>query len=147
MIFDNPLPYLYFAFLAASCGYAIYRGSRTEYWGAAIVISASIASTVALVVFETSWTGFDTGIFYIDLMVLLALIHVSLASDRFWPLWATGFHLVTVLIHIATMVAPDLTPWALATGSAFWAYPVLIALVIGAHEHALPSKSKRLRSG
>ncbi|MEO9599768.1 hypothetical protein [Parasphingorhabdus sp.] len=99
------------------------------------MIIGSISTVVVGRTFGTSWTGVQVGIFAIDIVALLALIHLTLQSDRFWPMWATAFHLLAVTVHTAMMVAPEVTPWAFATGAAFWAYPMLLALAIGSCEH------------
>lgn len=132
------LEFLYLIFLAICCGYAIYRGSHIEYIGAAIMIAGSLFTAIVSSSFETTWTGLEVGIFVVDIIFLFALIHLTIVSDRFWPMWATGFHLLAVAVHTAIMVAPEVTPWAFATGAAFWAYPMLLALAIGAHEYVRP---------
>ncbi|MEP3464742.1 MAG: hypothetical protein ABJN65_01840 [Parasphingorhabdus sp.] len=126
---------LYLIFLITCCGYAVYRGSHIEYVGAAIMIAGSLITAIVANLFETTWTGLETGIFVVDVIFLFALIHLTVVSDRFWPMWATGFHLLAVAVHTAMVVAPEVTPWAFATGAAFWAYPMLLALAIGAHEY------------
>lgn len=146
MIFDTATPYMYYFCLFLACSYAVKRGSKYEYIGAAIMIIGSVASTIASIYFETTWTGFDTATFYIDMLALLALIYLTVSSDRFWPMWATAFHLVAVSIHVATAVAPNLAPWALATGVAFWAYPMLFALAFGAHEYVRPAVPSKVNS-
>jgi len=62
-------------------------------------------------------------------------------------MWATAFHLVAISIHVVAMAAPDLALWALATGSAFWTYPMLLALAIGSHEYVRPAEAERSRNG
>jgi len=147
MIFETVTPYIYYAWLFLACGYAIRRGHCYEYLGAAVLLIGSISSTVGVLFFNTAWTGFWTTMFVVDMLVLLALVYLTITSDRFWPMWVTAFHLVAVSIHAATMVAPDIAPWALATGSAFWAYLMLLALAIGAHEYVRPAEAERLRTG
>ncbi|AMO72529.1 hypothetical protein AZE99_12320 [Sphingorhabdus sp. M41] len=85
----------------------------------------------------------EGGIFGIDIVGLLALIYLTLKSDRFWPMWASAFQLLAVTIHTAMMVAPQITPWAFGTGAVFWAYPMLLALAIGSleQEHAVPDRN------
>ncbi len=95
----------------------------------------SVASTLATGTFDSAWTGLDSIVFFIDMFVLIALLGLTLMTDRFWPIWMTAFHLAAIAVHGAKSVAPDIAPWALATGSAFWAYPMLAALVIGTYEH------------
>jgi hypothetical protein len=128
--------YIYYLFLVVCCGCAILRGSRAEYSGAAIMIIGSLSTLAVGRLFGTSWTSVEGGIFAIDLAGLVALIYVALAFDRFWPIWAAAFHLLAVSIHTAMLVAPQVTPWAFATGAVFWAYPMLLALAIGSYEHA-----------
>ena len=86
-------------------------------------------------------------IFAIDLVALLALTVLTLKSDRFWPMWATAFHLLAVTVHGATMVDPKITPWAFATGAIFWAYPMLLALAIGSCENVVSAPDRRVRAG
>lgn len=140
------LPHIYFVYMFAGCGYAVYRGGRFEYIGAAVMVGGSVATFIGLAVLDTPWTGFYTSTFAIDMLVLLALIHLAIVSDRFWPLWMAGFHLVAVLVHAATMLVPDTATWALATGAAFWAYPMILALAIGAHEHVRCPEDEGQRS-
>lgn len=137
---------LYLFFLIICCVYAIYRGSHCEYIGAAMMIIGSLITAIVASVFETTWTGLETGIFVVDVIFLLALIHLTIVSDRFWPMWATAFHLLAVAVHTAIMVAPEGTPWAFATGAAFWAYPMLLALAIGAHEYVPPTERSKINS-
>lgn len=136
MIFHTIWAYTYYIFLLACCGYAIFRGGRSEYFGAAIMMIGSISTLAVGRMFGTYWTGVEEGIFVVDVTALFALIHLALKSDRFWPIWATAFHLLAVTIHTAMMVAPQITPWAFGTGAVFWAYPMLLALAIGSYEDA-----------
>lgn len=134
MIFNTIWAYVYYIFLVGCCGLAIYRGSRSEYIGAAIMIIGSLSTLAVGRLLGTSWTGVEVSILAIDVAALTALTGLALTSDRFWPIWATAFHLLAVAIHSAMMVAPQITPWAFATGAAFWAYPMLLALAIGSYE-------------
>ncbi len=147
MIFDTIWAYLYYIFLFACCGYAIARGTRSEYFGAAIMIFGSFSTLVVARSFGSSWSSLEVGIFAIDIVVLLAFIHLTLKSDRFWPMWATAFQLLAVTIHTAMMVAPQITPWAFGTGAVFWAYPMLLALAIGSCEHMPLAPGRKIKSG
>ena len=141
------LPYLYNIFMLLTCAYAVFRGHRTEYVGAAIMITGSLISSAVSRIFETTWTGFEYAIFVVDIVALAALISLTITSSRFGPIWAAAFHLVAVTIHAAMIVAPDITPWAFATGAAFWAYAMLLALAIGANEYVRPNEANHIPSG
>lgn len=135
MIFTTIWAYTYYIFLVACCGYTIYRGSRSEYFGAAIMIIGSVSTLVVSRLFGTSWTSVEVGIFAVDIVAFFALIYLAFKSDRFWPIWATAFQLLAVTIHPTMMVMPRITPWAFGTGAVFWAYPMLLALALGSFEH------------
>ncbi|OAO04412.1 hypothetical protein A8B75_07260 [Sphingomonadales bacterium EhC05] len=135
MMFSTAAPYIYYCCLILACGFALKRGTVAEYVGVAIMSLGSVASTFGSIALEASWTGLGTITFFIDMVVLVALLGLTLMTDRFWPIWMTAFHLAAIAVHGAKSVAPDIAPWALATGSAFWAYPMLAALVIGTYEH------------
>ncbi|MGB5484099.1 hypothetical protein [Parasphingorhabdus sp.] len=147
MIFNTIWAYIYYIFLVACCGYAIFRGSRFEYFGAMIMIVGSLSTLAVGRLLGTSWTSVEVDIFIIDIAALLALIYLSIRSDRFWPIWATAFHVLAVTIHTAMVVAPQITPWAFATGAVFWAYPMLLALAIGSFEHTPIVANQELDSG
>ncbi|WP_373490244.1 hypothetical protein [Parasphingorhabdus sp.] len=147
MIFNTVWAYLYYAFLIVCCGYAILRGARSEYFGAAVMIVGSLSTLAVAKSFGTSWSTVEEGIFAIDIIALVALIYLAIKSDRFWPMWATAFHLLAVTVHTAMMVAPDIPPWAFGTGAVFWAYPMLLALAIGSREHAALKPGRPIESG
>jgi hypothetical protein len=147
VIFHTIWGYLYYIFLFACCGYAILRGARWEYCGATIMILGSLSTLAVARSFGTSWATLEVGIFAIDIVAFFALIWLSLKSNRFWPMWATAFHLLALTTHMTTIVAPQITAWALGTGAVFWAYPMLLALAIGARENQLAPSQQQLESG
>ena len=147
MLFNTIWAYIYYTFLFACCGYAIFRGGRWEYIGAAIMILGSLSTLAVARSFGSSWSSVEVGIFVIDTVALFALVQLAIKSDRFWPMWAAAFHLLAVSVHTAMMVAPEITPWAFGTGAVFWAYPMLLALAIGSWEHAPIVTVRKIRSG
>lgn len=80
---------------------------------------------------EARWSSPETGLLGVDVALLVLLLTIALRSDRFWPLWAAGFHVIGTTIHLATFVEVDIWPPAYANAQAFWAWPVLVALLVG----------------
>jgi len=123
------LPQLLFTVaIFGSCGIALWKGGWPERSGAIAIFAASTASPL---VESSLFASPEYGILAVDLMLLGWLGALALFSDRFWPLWAAGFHLVGTIIHVARMVDPSVMPSAYAIGQVFWAYPVLLALASG----------------
>lgn len=122
------LQILYLTILLATVALASWRGGWPERTAAVAVLAASFASPF---VESSVFASPEYGILAVDLLLLGWLGALALATDRFWPLWATGFHLVGTVIHVARMVDPTVVPPAYALGQVFWSYPVLAALAAG----------------
>ena len=109
------------------------RGRSDERASAATLVLASLLSPL---VSAHRFHAPELGVMLVDLAVLAWLVRVALTSDRFWPLWAAGFQVVGVTIHLARLVAPDIWVLAYSNAEIFWAYPVYFALMIGAATEA-----------
>ena len=107
----------------------------------------SLSSLAVGKIWGTPWVRTEGGIFAIDIVALLALVYLTIRSDRFWPMWASAFQLLAVTIHTVVLIAPSVTPWAFATGAVFWAYPMLLALALGSFEHVAAMPRRTIESG
>lgn len=136
---------IYLATLLIICGYALWRGERPERFAALIMITGSLASIPAAALIKATWVSPELGILGVDLIVLGLFVALSLWSDRFWPMWITGFQLTSVAIHLATMAELTIVPKAYAMAQAFWAYPMLCALLIGTWNVHRKAKKRMVR--
>lgn len=107
----------------------------------------SLSSLAVGKIWGTPWIRTEGEIFAIDIIALLALLYLTIKSDRFWPMWASAFQLLAVTIHTVVMIAPDVTPWAFATGAVFCAYPMLLALALGSFENVAAKPGRKIESG
>ena len=105
------------------------RGRGLERWSAIVLVLASLVSPL---VQKTGFVSLEVGIMLVDMMVLIFLVTISLVSDKFWPLWAAGFELVGVVVHLARLTKSDVWFFAYSNAEIFWAYPVYLTLMIGA---------------
>jgi hypothetical protein len=71
-------------------------------------------------------------ILMIDCTILLVLIRVIQFSDRYWPIWFAGFHIISVCSQISYIVFPARIPALYDQLSGFWAVPALGTAAIGA---------------
>jgi hypothetical protein len=117
--------------LLGSCGYAAICGSHNEKIGAASFFVAAFLSSDTI----SFYAEVEIGIMIIDFLLLGVLIWLLIVSKAYWPIWATGFHLVSVSAHLARWAQPDIIPIAYATYADFWAYPVLGSLIWGTRHH------------
>jgi hypothetical protein len=142
------LPYLLFLFylivLISSCVYAIRLGGPSERYGATIMLVGSFL-TAAAGLFVSGWHNTEVGVMLVDLAVLAAFLTLALTSDKYWPLWTSAFQVIGVATHLARFVDPAIIPRAYSIAQGFWAYPMLVALVIGAKAEHIAVKAKAVR--
>ena len=124
--------YFFWALLALTCGYALWRGRKYEQLSAIIFISASVVSVLARSPIQQRYLGVELSDLFIDSFVLVSMLVIALRSDRFWPLGVAGLQLTISMSHLLKAIQPDLLPLAYAAAERFWSYPTLIILFIGA---------------
>lgn len=129
----NPL--FYWILLALCSSYILLRGAAPERIGISILIVGSILSVLSANAYPLRFQHMETGVFLVDLAVLVAYVALALRADRYWPIWVSGFHLVGVATHAAMAASPDVVPRAYAMAQSFWGYPMLAAMIAGTWRH------------
>ena len=130
------LTYLYWAFFIPCSAYVFWKGGPPEKIGISIALAASIASNLAVsATFGLRFRQVEIGVFWVDVATFTAFLALALYADRFWPLWVTGMHLVGVATHTAMLVSPAVVPWVYGWIQGFWAYPIILLIVVGAARH------------
>lgn len=120
---------LYWVLAFLCCGFAAIAGGKSGRLGAAMIMTASVASAAGER-FGT-WSQTHIPVMIIDLALLAGFYWLALRSRSYWPIWATGFHLISVLSHLAILFAADVRQMLYFGFGAFWSLPVLLAMVIG----------------
>lgn len=129
------LQFTYLFALISSCGYAWHVGGRDERQGVIIIILGSVLSLPAASLDPRGWHAAELAVAAIDIAMLGCFLYLALRSDRFWPLWISGVLLAGILTHLMTLIGPELVPPSYALLQGFWAYPVLLIIVLGARGH------------
>ena len=109
--------------------FAAVAGGTTGRIGAALNVGATVATLLALQI--DSWSQTNLPVFLIDVAMMIALFWLAMKSEVFWPIWAAGFHLITVTGHIATMISPDFRWGLYYYFHGMWAIFVQMAMVWG----------------
>ncbi|MEO7410244.1 MAG: hypothetical protein ABIU10_02840 [Sphingomicrobium sp.] len=136
-------PLTYFIVLTMVCAYAFYRGQAESRIAAVICVVASIASMIVMSPLAGRYSGFESGVFIVDMAVLIGFTAIALRSDRFWPLWVTGLQLTTIIAHLFKVVDLDLIPKVYAAAARFWVYPIFLIIVIGTFRSHQRSRKER----
>ena len=120
---------LFWVFAALCCGFAAVSGGKTGRTGAAMIMAASVASAVGGEF--GSWAQAHIPVMAIDLCLLLGFYWLALRSQSFWPIWATGFHLISVTSHLAIFFSDGVKQMLYYGFGAFWSLPVMLVMVLG----------------
>jgi hypothetical protein len=121
---------LFWLLALLSCAYAVILGGRDGLWAASLIIAASVL-TVPAAHLDHSWGQVETARMGVDAALLVGLYALTLHSQRYWPVWMTGFHLIAVTTHVSVMLVPHYTPTIYRAMQSVWALPVLLSMVIG----------------
>lgn len=111
------------------CGGALWKGGPSEKLGAAIMYGAWLATFFARN--DGDRHSLQYGAFLIDAVMFAALVILALRSDRFWPMFAAGFELLSVVTHVTRLADAKIGPWVYFTATHLWGYLTIGALGLG----------------
>lgn len=121
--------------LAASCLYALWAGGAPERLTALTFVLGAAATFVLPFQRGQSYYSVHWLILAIDAIMLIGLLAIAARADRFWPLYVSALHIITLGIHGAKAFQPTLVPWMYAGASSKIAYPMLVLLALGVLRH------------
>src|SRR5438094_37961 len=100
---------LFWLLLVVACGYALWRGRKYERIAALVFVSATVISILGHSPHDR-YVAVEATDLIVDTFVLVAVVAIALASDRFWPLWIAGLQLVDSTSHLLKAIHADLLP-------------------------------------
>jgi hypothetical protein len=138
MSFAHFYQWVSFASLLITAGVAVWRGGWPERVAAAAMILAWFAS--GLLYKSQLWLGPQTAVFVVDSALLLVLLVISLRSDRWWPMWACGFHALNLILTLALLLDAGISNRAgYIAGGGLFSSLTMAALFLGAIHRRNPS--------
>jgi hypothetical protein len=115
--------------LVLCSAYAALLGGTTGRIGAALNVGATLATL--LVQYAMPWSQTHVPVLIVDVLLMTALYALAMKSQVYWPIWAAGFHLITVTGHAATLIAPDFKSSLYYYFNGMWALFVQMSMVWG----------------
>lgn len=131
---------LFWLLTLVGCGYAAILGGRDGRWATGLILGASLL-TIPATRLGSAWAGTEYLILVVDLALLLGLYALALTSQRFFPVWMTGLHLIAVVTHVGTLVAPHHAPEIYRALGSLWAIPMTLCMIWGIHRDRILSPS------
>jgi hypothetical protein len=121
---------LFWALAILCCGYGAYFGGRDGRLVAALYMGGVLLSIPAYFL-QQSWGGAIWPVIVIDLLFLVGIYWISMRTNRFWPLWVTGFHMITMTAHLAALLAPSFPARIYFGLTTIWTIPLLLVILVG----------------
>ena len=124
---------------------AVASGIRGEWPERAGVTAALVAWLTSVLVGQLShtWTAPLSGVFGVDILLLISLFVIGATSSKLWPLLACGFQLCEVCLHVAFWLQPSLWSYAYYVGLQITSCAVLLAIGVGV-AHSFRSTGRNL---
>jgi uncharacterized membrane protein YjjP (DUF1212 family) len=121
-------PLLFTIALAALVVAALRHGGWQERLAAFVIVAASFLSPF---VQERGFANPEIGVLFVDFFLFAVFAAIALRSDRFWPIWAAGFQLGGLAVHLAAARMPGILPEIYLATLIIWSYPVVIVVLLG----------------
>jgi len=130
-----------------ACLYAIWRGGWEERLTAIGIIAATYLTVLVRSPRAVRYDHPDLAVAAVDLILFFILVCIALKSRKFWPIWLSAMHGLTLFSHFAPFV-PHVIPWAYYNATVLWAYPMTILLGFATyrHHHKQPENQVTLRN-
>lgn len=121
---------LFIVLMVFSCGTAVLLGGRDGRWVASLYVLAVIGTHFARRTGD-SWDSPHIPVLIVDAALLVGLLAVTLNSRRYWTIWITGLHLLTVASHAQAWAVGTFSYRAYFVMESVWSPIKLIILLIG----------------
>jgi len=121
---------VFWALAVLCCGYGAYFGGREGRRVTALYLCA-VLLTIPAQMLQQSWGGEIWPVVLVDTLLLAGLYWISMRTDRFWPLWVTGFHMITMTAHLAALLAPTFPARIYFGLTTIWTIPLLLVILVG----------------
>ena len=109
--------------------YAALAGGTAGRIGAGLIVAATVATW--LVQGSERWAQTNIPVMFVDIALMAAFYALALKSNVYWPIWAAGFHLITITGHAATFIIPDFRSSLYYYFNGMWALFVQMSMVWG----------------
>jgi len=113
----------------AVCAFALLKGEQAERIGGSALLVGWLATLV--IQRQVGIQNAALPVMAIDVVLLLVLLGLAWRTDRSWPIWGSAFQLVTVLIHVISLLDLHIGIFAYVTASLVATYGLLACLAVG----------------
>lgn len=135
----------FYFFLFAVLGLSWWRGRSDERMAAATCVAGTLLTVIASAPLSQRFASFDFMTFLVDVGVLAAFVTIALRSTRFWPMWVAGLQLTGTSVHLLKLIDEQLMRFVFGAALAFWSYPILLLIAVGAWRTEMVERWRRQR--
>ena len=129
--------------LLAACAFAACAGGLPERLTALVFVLAAVLTAIVDALDPSAPGHTRFGVLAVDVVTLIALLATALYAHRIWTIWTTALQLLTVIAHVANIVAPTHSAWAYAASIILSGFLMPPILAFGTWQH----RKRRLARG
>jgi hypothetical protein len=122
--------FVYVALLVAITITVLRIGERESVKAVLTVFIGTTLTFASLIVSGSRYDIFSMLVTSVDFVVFAVFLINALTSRRYWTLCLPALQLITCFAHIVKYVAPEFLPRAYSAGQGFWAYPMLLLILM-----------------
>jgi hypothetical protein len=134
------LSYLSLLLWLGPCLYALIRGGAPERIFGAVMLAAPVLAVIVFAFSIQRSSDVPPIVFTINILSLPCFLLVALRANRFWPIWFVSFNSMALVLDLAHLLNPQLSPWVYLTVGPMFGYPSVVALIIGTRAHRIRLK-------
>lgn len=134
---------VFLIFWITACSYVAVRGGAPERIAAGAIVLAILATTFLSFLLRPragAYGSMELGVAFTDVALFATLVALALSSARFWPMLMASMQGCGMMGHLAKPLAPDIIPKAYYVTVAFWAYPIILLLIVATWRHRVRLK-------
>lgn len=120
--------------------YSLAKGGAPERVTGGSLLLATLFTRALQNDYAVRFARVEWSVFWVDLVLLAALMTVALLADRFWTLWLVALQALGTGAHLIRLIDHDVLRFAYAVLTAVWSYPMLLLLMAGTARHGARRK-------
>lgn len=134
---------LYLALLFLAIFVSLWRGTRGEKWLGGTVLSGNLLTIGIEHAVGKAFLSVSFGYLALDAVLATILCAIAVKYPSWVAIFVSAFQINGTLGHLVKLLAPDTIPFSYAFLLKVWAWPMVLALLVG---RCMPRLHQRLRA-
>ena len=121
---------LYLGLLIVATGAALWKGTTGERWVAGIMLAGNLLTLLLVETIARSFASVSALFMILDATLALLLCLVAVRYPSWVTILVSAFQINGTLGHLVKLAAPQTIPFSYAFLLRFWAWPMVLVLLL-----------------